>query len=258
MARMERSGFAGREIEAFVARSWGCFAILLLSNVVWAADNVVETWEIPALSYGPDRWSVLKLRNASDFPRSVLVSVWDSRGTKLPIDPVFELAPGQTTEIRIEPSGTSKKENSSAAITTVSIRPGELRVEAFVEVLKGNQIEVFERPPAQPENTGFWFLPRKQMDGNVMYFLNAGTQKTEVSFCWVETQRQGCTGKGTNRFVIEPRASILVAAGKGSGDYFSAQPAARGRNLVVLIAEGPGDRKTFSSESAIRFGDTAK
>src|ERR1700722_16739225 len=61
-----------------------------------------RVWEIPALGYGPNLWSILRFNNNADAAASVQVDVYCRAGARMPLAPVFAVRPRDSLDIRIE------------------------------------------------------------------------------------------------------------------------------------------------------------
>src|SRR5580698_3726165 len=63
----------------------------------------VESYVIfPTLSYGPGSWSLIRLANPADSPKSLKVEVYRGNGERLPIDSMYTLKSGETIDIRLD------------------------------------------------------------------------------------------------------------------------------------------------------------
>jgi hypothetical protein len=52
-------------------------------------------------------------------------------------------------------------------------RGGAIQVRAFVETLKGNQLEDYDRKPANASENSAWALLEREVEGQQVYILNA-------------------------------------------------------------------------------------
>lgn len=214
-----------------------------------------RVWTIPALAYGPDVWSVLRLANSSELPRSVNVDVYTQTGERLPVGPDYVLQPHQSLDIRID-KATRREEWCWARVVDRSDSPGELDVTAYLEILTGNQIADFPREARSISAEGMWAYRASQIQLKTVYFLNVFDHPTVVTFCQANKRERDQCGRKEDapaRFVVAPRQSIAVDVRRLRQRYFFVLSSAPGAALMVILKDGDGRRKTFSSESTIHF-----
>jgi hypothetical protein len=229
------------------------FLLSLLLVPVLSAQNPVRTLYIPALAYGPDVWSIVRLTNTGSTPQTARLEVYRENGTALPIGPAYDLQPGATLDVRID----AKTEDAEMCWARV-ILPDNVRVRGFVEILEGNALEDFPRAPHQVSDLPRWVTLSDRIQGKQMYFLNAADRPTVVAFCAArQATADACQKKGTPsaRFRVGPRQSISVQVRKLRGRFFITESSAPEAAVLVLFDNGPGIRKTFGSNSSIEFGD---
>ena len=216
-------------------------------------------WIIPALSFGPNRWSVVTIENVSSTPRTVSVQAWDEEGEPMDLPPEMLLAPRQKTELRVEKPGFPHRQTCWLRISTELLSPVDaaLLIGAAVEILKGNVMERFRRDFAIPSGKGVAFVPEYRARGEVLYFLNTTNESIEASFCWSDRSPR-CPPGRTSRYVLKPRQAIRVMPGRGKGNYFVVSWPLNRIAALVLLLNGSGEPHEFSSESAIRFGNAAE
>jgi len=217
-----------------------------------AAPRVIE---IPALSFGKNRWSVVKMTNSSELARTVTIEVYRQNGDKLPLAGEVNLKPRETKELRVEAETERPREMCWARITDPSGESG-LEATGVLEILRGDTIESFERPPHQPSRNTRWMTPSWSVQNKDLYFLNASDRLVEVSFCMSDRRTTTACPKRATHYPVPPKQSIMLAVGKLRQQYFLTESSAPGQAVLVLMIPAAGDRKVFSSDSSIQFGET--
>ena len=141
-----------------------------------------RVWEVPALGYGGNAWSIVRLSNDSESPATFQVDVYCGNGDRLPLGSTFTIEPHQTSDIRIDGATTVAvlcwarvAELSGAALSGIQLR-------AFLETLSGNQLEDFDRQPGQAIENSTWALPAMEIAGQQLYILNASDKATMLTF----------------------------------------------------------------------------
>jgi len=229
---------------------------LLLLGAMVAANAAPRTIEIPALSYGPGRWSIIKLTNPSAEARAVTVDVYRQNGDKMALGGDLMLKARETLELRVEAETEKSREMCWARIIDLA---GDVEAAAVLEVLRGNSIESFDRPPHETSRNNRWIMPSWSVQDKDLYFLNASDKTVEVAFCTADSRAAAaCPKRGGAHYPVPPNQSILLAVGRLHHQYFLTAASARGRAMLVLMVPAAGDRKVFSSDSSIRFGDAAE
>jgi hypothetical protein len=219
------------------------------------ATGGAKVWEFPALGSGPNGWSLIKLKNKSAAAKAVTVDVFDQDGERMPIGPHLTIDALDTAEIRIEKPSPQKREACWARITG----PDDLEISAFSEVLHDNIVETYRRDPGVASNRSPWIFSSGDFEGKTLYFLNTTDRTGEVTFCFAyAASRSGCLGGiSASRYPLKPRQAIAVRPGRSRARYFIVQSSSL-RAMMVVLSIGPGERKMFSSDSTIEFGDPAQ
>ena len=226
---------------------------------VWMApllsgQNPVRTLYIPALAYGPNEWSIVRLTNSGATRQSVRIEAYGESGELLPLEPSYDVEPGATRDVRID-GRTTEAEMSWARVAL----PDGVAARGYVEILQGNSLEDFPREPHEPSDSTRWVTLASRVEGNQMYFLNAGDRETVVAFCSVKrTVPNACDKKGTasGRYLVGPNQSISVQVKKLRAMYFITESSVPGAAVLALFDSGPGIKKVFASKSSIEFGDS--
>jgi len=237
-------------------------AVVVLAPSVWAQSppNAGRTWAIPALAYGPNIWSVIRLTNSSATPRSVRMEVFRENGDRLSIAGAFDLAPRETREIRID-SPNGEEESCWAKVMELSEEP-TLEVDGSVEMLKGNAIESYARKAKDPSAHDVWVSRAAGVEEKQVYFLNVFDRPITLAFCATNRPEQRtCQAQGRTaaaRFRVNPNQSVAVQVKKLRQRYFIAQSTVPGRAILLLFTDGPGSRHVFSSESSVEFDAPVK
>ncbi|MBV8731759.1 MAG: hypothetical protein JO336_18280, partial [Acidobacteriia bacterium] len=198
--------FAIMEIPQMLDRSVFTASKVVFALALWSAGLSGQTLQntgataavearalvrlIPALGYGQNSWSILRLANRSASVKTVGVEVFRQNGERLPIGPEVRLNPNDSIDLRIE-APANNEETCWAAITEYSNTTSpEVSVRGFVEVLNGNQVEAFERELHVPAEGGAWSLPTSDLRGKTLYFLNVSEMPTTINFCEVKQPKQ--------------------------------------------------------------------
>ena len=219
-------------------------------------QGAARTRYIPALAYGPNGWSIVRLTNSSVLRQSVRIDAYREDGTPLPLDPAYDIEPGATRDVRID----AKTTDAEMCWVRV-VLPDEVEARGFVEILEGNALEDFPRELHEPSGTARWVTLAKSVQGKQMYFLNAAGRPTEVSFCAVKhAQPEACEKKGTPRarYRVGPNQSLSVQVRKLRAMYFITESSVPGAAVLALFDNGPGTKKVFDSKSSIEFGDAVQ
>jgi hypothetical protein len=213
-------------------------------------------WEIPALGYGPNAWSILRLTNNSDSLASIHTDVYCGTGTRLPLGPAFAVEPHKTLDIRIEGPSTISVLCWARVSLDAGLRGPGVQLRAFLETLNGNQLEDFDRKPAQAMGNAAWAIPEAQVAGQQLYVLNASEKPTILTFCIADkVDPKECRRKGANAVhrSANPGQAVLVEVKKFRKKYFLTQSSQPGRAIVQVFNDEPGHRRVYSSESSISF-----
>ena len=232
-------------------------AVAVLAPALWAQSpvNASRTWDIPALAYGPNMWSILRLTNRAATPRTLRLEVYRENGDRLPIAGRLDLVAGEMRDIRID-SPTGDEESCWAKVTELS-EDAAVEVEASVEMLKGNAIESYPRKAKNPSANDVWVTRAAEVEGKQVYFLNVFNWPTTLEFCATNQREQRtCQAPGRTaaaRFRVNPNQAVAVQVKKLRQRYFIAQYTVPGRAILLLFTDGPGSKRVFSSESFIEF-----
>jgi hypothetical protein len=220
-----------------------------------APDIFGRVWNIPALSYGPNEWSVLRLTNQAEIPRLVQVDVYSEKGDRLPIGPEFMLDPHQALDIRIDRN--SRREEMCWA-RVISDGLGGLTVTPIVEILSGNDLFEYPRDAREFSTRGEWGFRAGDIQFKTVYFVNGFDEPTVVTFCETNRrERDQCGGKSGSpaRFTVGPHQSVAVDVRRLRRRYFFVVSSVPRAGLLVVLKDGSGRRKQFTSESNIQFGE---
>ena len=211
-------------------------------------------WEIPALGYGKNVWSILRFTNHSDSPDRLQVDVYCGSGDRMPLGPTFTVEPGKPLDIRIE-APTTLPMLCWARINS-PLGPPEVQLQAFVESLKGNQLEDFDRKPIAPTANGAWALRGSDISGQQLYVLNASETPTTLTFCTAnKPDPKACDKKGSNpvRRMANARQAVLIEVKKFKQKYLVTESSQPGRAIIEVFNDDPGHRRVYTSESSISF-----
>jgi hypothetical protein len=213
-----------------------------------------RVWEIPALGYGLNLWSILRFNNNADVAASVQVDVYCQGGARMPLPPVFAVPARDSLDIRIE-APSKVLVGCWARVQQVSgARGPEFELRAFVESLKGNQLEDFDRPPGLATANSAWAFSAAQIAGEQLYILNASDTPTMLTFCSAsKPDPKACEKKGAKvvRRLAKPKEAVQLDVLNFPRKYLIAESSRPGRAIIEVFNDKPGHRRVFASESSI-------
>ena len=217
-----------------------------------------RTWYIPALGYGPDAWSIVRIANPAATRRTAQVDVYRQSGERMPLPSTVEVEPGASVDVRIE-GKSATGEVCWARVAEMHDDPAtpDLEVHGFVEILAGNAIADFAREPHRLMPEGHWASPASRVDGKLLYFLNVAGTPTIVSFCAANQAPPAVCqkpGNHTSRYLLKSNQSISVQVRKLRRKYFVVESASPSEAILVMFEDAPGTRRVFSSKSSIEYG----
>jgi len=218
--------------------------------LLWGQPGL--TRYIPALAYGPNMWSIVRLTNSGTMARTVGVDVYREDGTHLPIGPTIEVAPGATADVRIEAPAKSFE----ACWARVTL-PNDVAARGIVEVLEGNALEDFSREMHELSYRTEWATLTSAVQEKYLYFLNAGSEPTVLTFCATnQREPEACRKKGSAaaRFRIGPNQALGVEVHKPRQKFFITESSMPEGALLVLFDGSAGNKRVFGSKSTIEFG----
>jgi hypothetical protein len=215
-----------------------------------------QVWEIPALGYGANAWSILRLTNNSDSAASLQVDVYCGAGNRMPLGPAFAVEPHKALDIRIDAQSVVAVLCWARVSVFSGMRGPGIQLRAFLETLNGNQLEDFDREPSLASGNSAWALPEPEIAGQQLYVLNASDKPTVLTFCVAnKPEAKACQSKGANPVhrLANPRQAILVDVKKFRKKYLIAESSEPGRAIIQVFNDQPGHRRVYSSESSISF-----
>jgi hypothetical protein len=215
-----------------------------------------RVWEIVALGYGPNAWSVLRISNTSDSAAALHVDVYCGGGDRLPLGPKFIVEARKGLDIRIDGTATAAMLCWARVTEESGMRGPEIQLRAFLETLHGNQLEDFDRGPGQATANSAWAILEHEIAGEQLYVLNATDKPTVLTFCiGNKPDPHECKRKGANpvRRLANPRQAILVDVKTFRKKYLITQSSQPGRAIIEVFNDQPGHRRFYSSESSISF-----
>src|SRR5262245_29071250 len=92
-------------------------ALLALGLRAEIVESQRSTKYFPALNYGRNRWTSIRLESRSSADRSIEIEAYREDGSAMDIPPVVKLAPGEKKEFRLTGKGAFRW--CWAKITTV-------------------------------------------------------------------------------------------------------------------------------------------
>jgi hypothetical protein len=217
-----------------------------------------RVWEIPALGYGPNLWSVLRFNNETDVAASVQLDVFCQAGARMQLAPAFAIQPRNSLDIRIEAPSKDLVGCWARVQQLTGVRGSGFDLRAFVESLKGNQLEDFDRPAGLATANAAWAFSAAQIAGEQLYFLNASDTPTTLTFCSAsKPDPKACDKKGAKvvRRLANPKQAVQLDVLNFPRKYLIAESSRPGRAIIEVFNDKPGHRRVFTSESSISFED---
>jgi hypothetical protein len=216
-----------------------------------------QSWEIPALGYSPDAWSILRFTNNTDSAALLRADVYCGPGDRFPSNSPVSVEPGKTLDFRIE-APTTVPVLCWARVAELSGDRHGVQLQAFLERLQGNKLEDFERKPGFETSNPAWAIAEPQIADRQLYLLNASETTTQFSFCASDSpDPKTCHQKGVNlvQRVARPREAVVINVNKFPKKYLITQSSHPGGVIVQVFDDQPGHRRVYTSESTISFGD---
>ena len=248
-----------------------------------------RSWEIPGLSFGKNRWSIVRITNPSLLQRTVMLDVYRESGTRLAIQPVFDLQARQILEIVFEPGsvtlfrrnakepGDSKEDGTIEYVLTGGMPEGgswvrvaqtreagkpDLEVRSIEEYLDGDKLLDLVREAKEPVDLSLPVSMRaSEVRGQQFYFLNTSDRQTVVALCADNRiVRAPCEGRNrpVSHFVVRPNQMFVVNVKRLTQKYFFVESSAGGKAILAKLVRGKGTTRVFSSESSISFGESSR
>jgi hypothetical protein len=242
-------------------RTW-LLTPFLTAALLWGQSRrTTDPAIFPILSYGPNAWSLLRLENPADSPKSVQVDVYRHDGTRLPIQSLYRLKPRETVEIRIEDPATDY-ESCWARVADVSnprSRPS-LLVSAREEEVKGNHLEEYPQTASLPATAGRWVTDASAVSERKVLFLNISGQATALKVCGANSPRSSCDGKSaaTSHVTANPRQSVVLRIATLRKPYLVIESSTNGAAIIGLLRPESGTSRVYSSETSVTFDDPAR
>lgn len=215
-----------------------------------------QAWEIPALGYGPNEWSILRITNNSDSPASLQLDVYCGAGNRLPLDSTVAVPARNSRDVRIEAQTTTPVMCWARVNEISGVRGRAVQLRAFLETLKGNQLEDFDREPALASANASWAFLASEVAGEQLYILNASDKATVLTFCAAnKPYAKECNRKGSNPVtrLAKPRQAVLLGVKTFHKKYLITQSSEPGRAILEVFNDKPGHRRVYTSESSISF-----
>jgi hypothetical protein len=131
---------------------------VLIGSLVAAPAGAQQAPQVfPNLLFGPNAWSILRLTNPSEIPKSVRIDVYREDGRKLDLQPLYTVAAQSTIDVRVEGSGLYYQ-YCWAQVTEVSTRRSSpaLEIEAREEQVIGNTLEEFPQSAVPVYHYDYW------------------------------------------------------------------------------------------------------
>ena len=239
-------------------------ASALLSLVSLAAQLPAQdlpTWYFPALTYGANRWSLVKVTNNSTKPREIRLDVYDQQGQPMPVTGSMVLQPGEAHEVRIEKqiAGTGL---AWARILALQPKKKELKVEVSSERLVGNAIDHLDRHDEQLSLFAEWYTAPGPY--RYIYMANVGEHRVDITLCWADRPKKDpCSERSAvdqaKHIGLEPKKTLYAQLGKQRGRYLIVIQRSTSPESVAMLSTflGPANakRREFSTDSTLTFDD---
>lgn len=230
-------------------------ALLLFAGVLCAQDDL-QIWDFPALSYGSNHWSIIRVTNESDEMLPVAMEGFSADGKQLQLPSTVQVPAHDSREIRIQPS-TRRRSLCWVRVKALKSVAGGLKVFSAMEQLNGNRIRWVEREPEPVKLHKIWFL-QPRLDQS-MYLLNVGTKRIWARYCWAPLMDATICERPrypSGTLSLNPRQSHWARPGKARAKYFVVILNEVAPAVLVFVNEVPGGSKEFQSESTLEFGET--
>ncbi len=206
----------------------------------------------PALSFGKNTWTSVKLENKSSVVQRVNIESFSSNGQLLEKVDVL-LDPQMTSERKLQP----RQKSIEMCWIRVS-HASQVAITVTVEVLNGNKIEYFERESVKP-NTGpqRWVDSSMARSGTFIYFLNLSKEPTVLAFCQAQNSASSCRAIKP-RFGVNPNASIMIPVRSGKYPHLIVESYQSNAGIVMYLHLGGEAYREFKANSSITFGSEIK
>jgi hypothetical protein len=221
-----------------------------------------EAQYFPALNYGYNRWTSVRLENHSSVPRSVEIEAYRDDGSPMEVASPITLGPREKTDIRL--AGAGKALRWCWARITKIIAAGEsaemVSITVTIEMLKGNHVEQFERKGVTPASFGNhrWINRSSDAQGKQLYYLNTSSSAAVLTFCQAPNTQANCE-RVKPKFGVNGRGSILLNVRRLLQPYAIAETSDdHGGGMLLYLSRGSGKMTTFGAESSITFGSEVK
>ncbi|GEM_PF-3584736 len=232
-----------------------------LSRSIWTAllapllfaQTAASVGYIPALAYGPNVWSIIRLASSAATRQSAEIRVYREDGMPLPLEASYSVDPGATVDIRIDPKSAEDQMCWARVVL-----PDGVTARGFVEILQDNALEDFAREAHDLSGDARWVTLASRVQGKQMYFLNAAAAPTVVTFCASnQAPLSACEKKGVRaaRYRVGANQSLAVQVHRLRGKFFITESSAPGAAVLALFDNGPGTKRTFGSNSSVEFGE---
>jgi hypothetical protein len=214
---------------------------------------------LPAISYGPNHWSVVKIANSGTDRAPMRFEVYRADGSTHPASAEFLSEPQGEQEIRVEGAQVGFTEPFTYAWVRVTYpeQAQGIKITTSMDRIDEedkNLLHSVARDPevlADPPRT-IWVYKTDGLQGKSLYFLNVGDEEATVRLC------QGNTGalcpSSTVQMHLEGRTSLLRSTLLGlTSAFLIIQTEQQSKLVVMLLTPSAGELKQFKTNSTINF-----
>jgi hypothetical protein len=214
-----------------------------------------EVYNFPALVYGLDQWSVIRVANHGSVARSVYIEAYDERGQPVHLPKQTKVAPGMVQEVRIPfPPQTSSAIGWAQVRVPGRARAKEVEVTAAVEHLEQNKLLSVMRHSEQFQKRKEAFL--LPVERSFLYLLNWDDHDVEVKYCWwAGPRRNACPDKNTiiSNVRIRRGRALLARVGATRGRTLVLRMSRRTNMLLTGMTAANAATKDYLSDTTLSF-----
>ena len=215
---------------------------------------------LPAIDYGPNQWSAVKIVNAGTERMPVRLEAYRADGSKHPATTDLVAEPQQEMEIRVEGTKSGYAEpRTSAWVRVIYPDQGqELKVTCNMEFLEAedrNTLHTIPRRPEALENPPktIWFYQMQGLRGKILYLLNVADEEATVRVCQGDDPAALCPSSALE-YHIKGRASLERPALEGLQNRFLiVQTEQESRIFVMFMTPSSGEVSRFLTDTSISF-----
>ncbi|HUS06218.1 MAG TPA: hypothetical protein VMZ52_07980 [Bryobacteraceae bacterium] len=222
----------------------------------------------PALTYGPNAWSVISLHNPNAVAVDLSVSAYTATATEL-VNEMLSLPPNEKREFRVEsPSegfqwALAKVSQSVPKVKGVSL----VNIEVKMHNLVGDNLFTLPRESSIPKHNIFATDYSAKLSDLLLFIGNADTGTASMTICFsyqppmysgsllldiISGPSFSCNER--KDFTIGPYASEMYTLPNRSGGYYIFK--GRGKKMIVLpLHVEEGQKNKYVVDSRLSFSE---